>query len=84
MSDTYTEEKKAASDRSADNSRSPSVLEASGGEDRFAGIDRKALLRRVDWRLLPYTLFAYMLVRLDLNNINNACVSSFFSSFFSN
>ncbi|GAA5973013.1 hypothetical protein JCM11641_000364 [Rhodosporidiobolus odoratus] len=53
------------------NSRSPSVLEASG-EDRFAGIDHKKLLRRIDLHLLPYILVAYMIVRLDLNNINNA------------
>jgi hypothetical protein len=65
MSDTYTD-KKANSDTASD-SRSPSVLEASGGlghdEGRFAGIDRKKLLRRVDYRLLPYTLLCYMIVK---------------------
>ncbi|GAA6010476.1 hypothetical protein JCM10207_001323 [Rhodosporidiobolus poonsookiae] len=55
-------------------SKSPSELEASVGaaEDRFASIDRKALMRRVDIAILPWTLLTYMVVRLDLNNINNA------------
>ncbi|GAA6044218.1 hypothetical protein JCM8097_002267 [Rhodosporidiobolus ruineniae] len=51
--------------------KTPSILEASG-DDKFAGIDRKKLLRRIDLRLLPYILITYMVVRLDLNNINNA------------
>ncbi|GAA5962166.1 hypothetical protein JCM3765_003882 [Sporobolomyces pararoseus] len=56
-----------------DDSKSPSLLEASFDEkDRFASIDPQRLLRKVDWHLLPYIIVSYMVVRLDLNNINNA------------
>lgn len=56
-----------------DDSKSPSLLEASFDEkDRFASLDHKKLLRKVDWHLLPYIIVSYMVVRLDLNNINNA------------
>ncbi|GAA5826676.1 hypothetical protein JCM11251_002851 [Rhodosporidiobolus azoricus] len=74
MSDSASfKEKYAAGDVSSpDTSKSPSILEASGGEDRFAGIDKKKLMRRIDWRMMPYILITYMVVRLDLNNINNA------------
>ncbi|GAA6018476.1 hypothetical protein JCM11491_007011 [Sporobolomyces phaffii] len=59
---------------SIDDSKSPSLLESGdcNSPDRFAGIDQKALLRKVDWHVLPYIIVAYMVVRLDLNNINNA------------
>ncbi|GAA5830031.1 hypothetical protein JCM5353_003953 [Sporobolomyces roseus] len=61
---------------SIDESKSPSLLEASlsdgDSSDRFASIDTKKLMRRVDWRVLPYIIVSYMVVRLDLNNINNA------------
>ncbi|GAA5941691.1 uncharacterized protein JCM15063_002643 [Sporobolomyces koalae] len=63
-------------DSTAESFKSPSVLEASQDGstslDRFAGIDHKKLLRKVDWHLLPYIIVSYMVVRLDLNNINNA------------
>jgi hypothetical protein len=65
MSDTYADDKKATSDRSGEASLSPSLLEASIGDDsKFAGIDRKSLLRRIDWRILPYTLLTYMVLVL--------------------
>ncbi|BGP34909.1 hypothetical protein JCM10296v2_006733 [Rhodotorula toruloides] len=56
-------------------SKSPSELEATfawDSEDRFASIDRKKLLRRIDKRILIYICITYMFVRLDLNNISNA------------
>ncbi|KAK3635780.1 hypothetical protein LTR22_019060 [Elasticomyces elasticus] len=59
----------------SDSNPSISDLDASvdgNVEDRFAGIDRKRLLRKVDLRILPYLCLCYMVVRLDLNNINNA------------
>ncbi|GAA6046681.1 hypothetical protein JCM3770_003114 [Rhodotorula araucariae] len=54
--------------------RSPAEIEATvvEKEDRFAGINEKALWRRIDWHMLPIYCFAYMWVRLDLNNIANA------------
>jgi len=45
---------------SIDESKSPSLLEASlsdgDSSDRFASIDTKKLMRRVDWRVLPYII----------------------------
>ncbi|BGP42946.1 hypothetical protein JCM10450v2_007065 [Rhodotorula kratochvilovae] len=58
--------------------RSPAELEATvvaskeDKEARFASIDEKRLMRRIDWHMLPIYCFAYMWVRLDLNNIANA------------
>ena len=51
--------------------RSISDLDASvdsNVEDRYAGIDRKRLLCKVDLRILPYLCLCYMVVRLDLNS----------------
>lgn len=59
MSDTY-DEKKASGTVTPDGSRSPSTLEASGN-DKFASIDRKKLLRRIDLRIMPYVLLTYMM-----------------------
>ena len=44
---------------SIDDSKSPSFLQASldgDSSDRFASIDTKKLMRRVDWRVLPYII----------------------------
>jgi hypothetical protein len=57
-----------------DDSKSPSLLEASldgkdgASSDRFASIDPKKLLRKIDWHVLPYIIVCYMVVRLDLNS----------------
>ena len=51
--------------------RSSSDLDASidgNVEDRYANIDRKRLLRKVDFRILPFLCLCYMVVRLDLNS----------------
>ncbi|KWU42302.1 MFS general substrate transporter [Rhodotorula sp. JG-1b] len=41
-------------------------------DERFAAVDRKKLLRRIDIRIMPIICITYMVVRLDLNNISNA------------
>ncbi|GJN93320.1 hypothetical protein Rhopal_006367-T1 [Rhodotorula paludigena] len=60
----------------------PTALEAAVGkapsedaldfEERFAAIDRKRLMRRVDLRIIPYICLTYMVVRLDLGNVANS------------
>lgn len=63
-------------------SKSPSELEAtfaSDQEDRFASIDRKKLLRRIDTRILIYICITYMFVRLDLNSKSSPLPSKPFS-----
>lgn len=37
-------------------------------DERFAAVDRKKLLRRIDIRIMPIICVTYMVVRLDLNS----------------
>lgn len=37
-------------------------------DERFAAVDRKKLLRRIDIRIMPIICITYMVVRLDLNS----------------
>ncbi|GAA5866147.1 hypothetical protein JCM8547_000613 [Rhodosporidiobolus lusitaniae] len=75
MSGSYKEDKFAIESPSSSQSRSPSVVDVEahlGFDDKYASINRKKLLRKMDWHILPYVMLTYMVVRLDLNNINNA------------
>lgn len=38
-------------------------------DERFAAVDRKKLLRRIDIRIMPIICVTYMVVRLDLNSV---------------
>ena len=38
------------------------------GQDAYSGIDQKALLRKLDWKLLPALTLLYLLSFLDRSN----------------
>ncbi|BGP19607.1 hypothetical protein JCM10213v2_007702 [Rhodosporidiobolus nylandii] len=72
MSDISTKEK-YDEEVSPGDSKSPSVLEATGTDafdTKFASIDRQKLLRKIDWHLLPYILITYMVVRNNAGTLN--------------
>jgi hypothetical protein len=51
----------------------------------ISGVDEQKLLRKLDWRLVPWLSFLYLLSFLDRASIGNARVrSSFASGFLSN
>jgi hypothetical protein len=53
---------------------SKGTLAYSGDDDsaEFAGINEKALIRKIDYRLVPWLALLYLLSFLDRTNIGNA------------
>ncbi|GAA5984372.1 hypothetical protein JCM10908_003319 [Rhodotorula pacifica] len=66
---SYTSSKE---DIEADKTSNSLEVSALSFDERFAAVDRKSLLRRIDIRIMPIICVTYMVVRLDLNNISNA------------
>ncbi|ORY79787.1 MFS general substrate transporter [Leucosporidium creatinivorum] len=61
----------AALDRSEKSSlSSPSTVAAATALQ--TDVDQKKLLRRIDWRILPFCYWSYMVMRVDVGNISNA------------
>lgn len=67
---TFPETEYSSSEKASSSLESPVV--ASADFFPLSDVDHKKLLRRADWRILPWVLATYCIVRLDLGNISNA------------
>ncbi|KAI5118001.1 hypothetical protein M0805_008101 [Coniferiporia weirii] len=72
-----TEEKKASSDRASDDKRHDDTVDKLHATEYHADpsvevINEKELIRRLDWALIPWLSFLYLLSFLDRSSIGNA------------